>query len=629
MFIRRLIGRRDRPCASRAPAALAALAAWALILAGGRGTAHAELLDGGVDPANLGKGEWIYVLSAATNHLGGSVDVVHDVPSLMAFFKSEGFQYIVVKAGTGAMDFNAGGASPQFDSILVWQAHAAGLRIFGYTRSLGQDVPGEIRLASRVYALGADGFVLDAEAEWEGDSPWIGTNGPALAATLCSGIKSLWPSKFLAHAPMPIISIHPTFPYKEFGLYCDAVMPQAYWREFKKTPADTVDWMDSVWLAFQASLKGSDTNAIKPLAPIGQADEPGISGAQIREYLERLRTDPHPATAGGYHGCSFWRAEAHAPETWAAAATNNIAAPATNPPAIWSLTAEDITDTSATIRWASDIPADDVVEFGPTAAYGTAITNAAATTAHAARLCGLTPDTTWHYRVICRGAASVQSASGDCLFTTLPEGIVSDIVLDESDATLMGRWITGTAGGEKHGAWYRYKRAGGGAGWAQFTPQILVPGEYEVYEWHPSGRNRPVAATYTVTSTNGAQTVLVDQQTRGGRWNLLGTFPLAAGAAGNVRITDAFSGPANEVVVADAIRFVHVAPARPSSPPLFANDLLQVSLAAKTEPAPSPATVATNQWSGWPAITDGPGTNGWQETGPGVPSNPALQVPLR
>ena len=34
------------------------------------GTVRAQIRDGGINPANLGNGDWIYFLSAATNKLG-------------------------------------------------------------------------------------------------------------------------------------------------------------------------------------------------------------------------------------------------------------------------------------------------------------------------------------------------------------------------------------------------------------------------------------------------------------------------------------------------------------------------------------------------------------------------------
>ena len=277
-----------------------------------------EIRDGGVDPSNLGKGDWIYFVSNATNKLGGHVPSVTNIPSFMAYEKSQGMQFIVVKVGTGSTNFNGSGNSPQFNSNLVYQAHAVGLKIFGYTRSYGTDIPGEINLAAYVYNLGADGFVIDAEAEWE--SSHLGTNGPARALQYGQGIRQLYPNKFLAHAPFPIISYHSSLPYKEFGLYCDAVMPQDYWKSIGVSPSYMVSWMDNEWRTWQNSLTGIYTNAIKPLAPLAQGWSPATNevttGAEITEFVGALKNDAAPVTVGGYRGMSFWRADLHNPDMW-------------------------------------------------------------------------------------------------------------------------------------------------------------------------------------------------------------------------------------------------------------------------------------------------------------------------
>src|SRR5262249_31802126 len=153
------------------------------------------------DPANLGKGDWIYYTSMATNKLGGNVLSVTNETSLMQFYQSQGINYIIVKAGTSNFLFNGSYSFPQFTTNLCNIAHANGILIFGYNRSSGGDIPGEIAISDYVFNCGADGFVWDAESEWESSQPWIGANGPALAWQLCSAVRSNWPTKFLAHAP--------------------------------------------------------------------------------------------------------------------------------------------------------------------------------------------------------------------------------------------------------------------------------------------------------------------------------------------------------------------------------------------------------------------------------------------
>jgi hypothetical protein len=42
------------------------------------------IFDNGVDPANLGRGDWIYKLEKATNQLNGLVPSVTNISSLMS-----------------------------------------------------------------------------------------------------------------------------------------------------------------------------------------------------------------------------------------------------------------------------------------------------------------------------------------------------------------------------------------------------------------------------------------------------------------------------------------------------------------------------------------------------------------
>ena len=290
-----------------------------------------KILDNGIDPANLGKGDHIYVLSSTIRGLGGNVRSVTDVPSLMAYEKSQGMDFIVVKAGTGAKDFPSA-SQRQFTAALVEAAHAAGLKIFGYTRSDGIDVKGELHLVAKCFRMGADGFVLDAEAEWEKLE-----NNTEKAIQLCKGIKARFPNKFLGHAPLPFIHLHTSFPYKEFGFYCDAVMPQYYWQDggvgklAEYSPTVMVAKMDVEWSQWQRSLQGIWTNAIKPLAPIGQAWDIAptniITGAQIVEFVKALKNDRRSPTKTGYNGVSYWRADLHTADVWEGIAAADIGKP--------------------------------------------------------------------------------------------------------------------------------------------------------------------------------------------------------------------------------------------------------------------------------------------------------------
>ena len=232
------------------------------------------------------------------------------------------------------------------------------------------------------------------------------------------------------------------------------------------------------------------------------------------------------------------------------------------PPVIANVTVTQITDSSARVNWTTDEPANTIVDYGTNAAYGSSVTNGLLGAVHSMPLNGLTADTTYHFRVRSRDAQGNLTTSGDFTFATNPTGVVSDLIVDNPEASVTGAWQSGTASTDKYGPDYRFKAQGNGSAYLQFAPNILTAGRYEVYEWHPQGGNRTTNAQHVVTFQGGTSNVFVNQKTNGGRWNLLGAFNFAAGSNGHVRITDGFPD-STQVVLADAIKFVHAPPGVP------------------------------------------------------------------
>ena len=144
----------------------------------------------------------------------------------------------------------------------------------------------------------------------------------------------------------------------------------------------------------------------------------------------------------------------------------------------------------------------------------------------------------------------------------LPEGPV-EITLDNADATgvtLVGDWTesTSSTGGGPFGANYLHDgNADKGTKSVTFTPDVPVSGLYEVYLYWNANANRATNTPIDITYSFGTATVVVDQQTSGGQFNLLGTFSFDAGTAGSIQIrTDDTDG----FVIADAVRLVKIAP---------------------------------------------------------------------
>lgn len=132
-------------------------------------------------------------------------------------------------------------------------------------------------------------------------------------------------------------------------------------------------------------------------------------------------------------------------------------------------------------------------------------------------------------------------------------------IVDNTAATFTGSWSTGTSAADKYGSDYRYKTAGTGAAYGEYRPNS-PGGQTAVYAWWSQGSNRTTAAEFAITHSTGTSIVTQNEQTNGGKWNLLGTFNFTAGNTGYVRITDNFVG-SGQVVMADALKFVTLTPA--------------------------------------------------------------------
>lgn len=117
------------------------------------------------------------------------------------------------------------------------------------------------------------------------------------------------------------------------------------------------------------------------------------------------------------------------------------------PPTISNVVASAITQTSATISWATNEASDSQVEYGLTLPYSSSTTlNSSLVTSHSQNLTGLTPARTYHYRVNSHDAAGNLQVSSDLTFTTQspPDTTVPTISLTSptANSTVRGSSIS-------------------------------------------------------------------------------------------------------------------------------------------------------------------------------------------
>lgn len=117
--------------------------------------------------------------------------------------------------------------------------------------------------------------------------------------------------------------------------------------------------------------------------------------------------------------------------------------PSSGPPVISNVISTPAANT-ATVTWATNIPADSQVEYGPTSSYGNSTTlNSTMVTAHSQTVAGLTTQTLYHYRVKSRNSLGALTMSADFTFTTTTEPVISAVQatgITWNSATIT--WIT-------------------------------------------------------------------------------------------------------------------------------------------------------------------------------------------
>jgi hypothetical protein len=133
------------------------------------------------------------------------------------------------------------------------------------------------------------------------------------------------------------------------------------------------------------------------------------------------------------------------------------------------------------------------------------------------------------------------------------------IVVDETSATLVGRWEYSTHTPPYVGLGYLHDRKEGkGAKSVTFTPDLPHDGLYEVRLAHCYNARRATNTPVTIHHADGEATIRVNQQetpAHGRLFRTLGTFRFRAGRSGWVRISNEGT-EAGKVAIADAVQWL-------------------------------------------------------------------------
>ena len=112
-------------------------------------------------------------------------------------------------------------------------------------------------------------------------------------------------------------------------------------------------------------------------------------------------------------------------------------------------------------------------------------------------------------------------------------------------------------------AWYTWSTTSpdASANWGEWRPQIPLSGRYQIEIYAPycnTGASETEGAHYTVQSTQGTDSIIINQNDRIGLWTSLGDYNLEAGSGTVIRLDDLTQTDSNRGVWFDAIRLLPI-----------------------------------------------------------------------
>ena len=150
--------------------------------------------------------------------------------------------------------------------------------------------------------------------------------------------------------------------------------------------------------------------------------------------------------------------------------------------------------------------------------------------------------------------------------TALPTQSETLVIVDNTQASLVGSWATSAYSSQRHGANYLHNQGDGdGNKRATFTPNLTANYIYEVSVFYNASSSRHNNIPVDIQYAGGSKTVYLNQTINGGQWVSLGKYPFAQGTAGSVTIRTT-GAPAGKYVIADAVKFDPVANNYPAVP---------------------------------------------------------------
>ncbi len=243
-------------------------------------------------------------------------------------------------------------------------------------------------------------------------------------------------------------------------------------------------------------------------------------------------------------------------------------------PVISGVAANGVTDSSATIVWSTDENSSSIVEYGTTLSYGSLASSTNRVANHSIPLSGLSPSTTYQFRVRSTDANTNEAVSANFSFTTNPSGVVNDLIIEGriaggslnsnppyTDTGLANSTLKSAAAGLT-GTGSRYAETSTPT--ITITPTLSLAGAtYDVFMTHgvaTSISDDVIVSVGGSGSTGLPATTTIFQESGGNTWELLGRMKLNAGVASPTLLFSKSGGTvaAGSRMYSDSIKFVYV-----------------------------------------------------------------------
>ena len=207
------------------------------------------------------------------------INALGEPQNLIKQAKRTGIETLIIKAADGAIVW------PQFAKYAK-AFKDAGLRVVAWSYIYAVNLPQAAQALCAAVDVGADGLVIDAEVEFEK----VG-KGATLARELCQLIRDKAKNIPIGYTSFGLPNLHSLFPYQEFSVGTDFVMPQLYFADSGYPPD----------LMLQQSVEQL-VKYHKPIIPVGQA-----YGQVTPQQVDTFLTS---ALSHRLSGVSWWSAQA-------------------------------------------------------------------------------------------------------------------------------------------------------------------------------------------------------------------------------------------------------------------------------------------------------------------------------